>query len=82
MTIEAIRFRAQDNLVVLQVCEVKQDINWGGSHRETWRDATVEDLLLVAAHCKSQNDTRLEMLEFVIDSLRRQISEMSKGEQP
>jgi hypothetical protein len=80
MTIEAIRFRAQDNLVILQVLSVKGNPNWGGTSLETWRDATVEDLLLVAAHCKNKDDTRLEMLEFVVDSLRRQVSEMNQGE--
>jgi hypothetical protein len=82
MNIEAIRFRAQENLVVLQVCEVKQDSSWGGANRASWRDATVEDLLLVAGHCKNKDDTRLEMLEYVFETLRRQVNEMNQGEKP
>jgi hypothetical protein len=82
MIIEAIRFRAQENLVILQVCVAENNPSWGGSMRETWRDATVEDLLLVAGHCKSKNDTRLEMLEYVFDTMRRQVNELTQGEKP
>lgn len=77
MTIEAIRFRTQDSLVVLQVC-VSNNRQHSYNTDPTWRDAKVEDLLLVANHCKNKDDTRMEMLEYVFDNLRREMNEINK----
>jgi len=77
MIIEAIRFRTQDGFVVLQVC-VSNERQYSYNTEPTWRDAKVEDLLGVAAHCKNKDDTRMEMLEYVFDNLRQEINEINK----
>jgi len=48
MKIEAIRFRTEGALMVLQVLERSEDRIYGGSLGATWRDAKVEDMLDVA----------------------------------
>lgn len=60
MTINAIRFRAQDGIVVLQVGEEKPaHSHFSDYARETvWRDAKVEDLLEVASYTSAHDYSR------------------------
>jgi hypothetical protein len=49
MSISAIRFRAEGELLVLQVCEHTRGDNYYGTREKAeWRDAKVTDLLNVA----------------------------------
>ena len=58
--ISDIRFRAEGNLVVLQVCNLI-DKPYHSYERDTvWRDAKVEDLLEAAKFCRTDVDSRLD----------------------
>lgn len=73
MSIEKIRFRAQENLVVLQVCVVT-DTPYSSYQRDAvWRDAKVEDLLEVSDFCKTDTSLIYESLNNQISKLRDDI---------
>jgi len=63
MTIEAIRFRVEGALVVLQVFEREKENQYSYGRDGTWRDAKPEDLLDVARFCSTGLDRRIEHLE-------------------
>lgn len=55
--IEAIRFRAEGTLLVLQVCESEKIYQMSAySNEPRWRDANIEDLLQVARFTRDNRD--------------------------
>jgi hypothetical protein len=63
MTIESIRFRVSESLVVLQVFDRQADNQYSYKRDGTWRDAKAEDLLEVARFCSTDTDRRIASLE-------------------
>ena len=53
-----IRFRTEGQLLVLQLLEMTKETTYGNP-KQTWRDATVEDLLEVASYMERQFSGRL-----------------------
>lgn len=74
MNIRGIRFRTQDNLVILQVC-VPDHRSFSYQADATWRDAKVEDLLDVADFCKTDTSSMYESLNMQLNRLREDIFE-------
>lgn len=64
--ITAIRFRAEGEHVVLQVCD---GINMLFSKDEDWRDAKVTDLLEVSAYTHTTLSNRVAKLEESLDGV-------------
>jgi uncharacterized protein YeeX (DUF496 family) len=79
--INAIRFRTQENLVVLQVRSTVSPSYSSYTKDEVWRDAKVEDLLEVAAFCKSDFESRLDNLIFQIDGLQKDFGMLARNVQ-
>lgn len=64
--ITGIRFRAEGEHVVLQVCD---GINLLFSKDEDWRDARVTDLLEVSAYTQTKLSSRVAKLEESLDGV-------------
>lgn len=70
MTVTAIRFRSnEEGLVILQV-QINTSPSYSYHENRTWRDAKVEDLLEVADFCKSDTSSMYESLCNQFDKLR------------
>lgn len=74
MSIEAIRFRAGEAGVILQVLESRKDTTYYHERGE-WRDAKVEDLLEVARYTLSYDalDNLISGLQNSVSSLQDQV---------
>ena len=69
MTVQRIRFRVQDALVILQVQEPPKVNQYSYGERDgEWRDAKAEDLLEVAAYTRAY-----DALDKTIESLRNSV---------
>ncbi len=70
--VDAIRFRHQDGLLILQVKECTTSDGYGIRSSSRWRDAQVEDMLEVAPFMPdlSTLSTRLNALSNQIELLR------------
>ena len=70
MTVTAIRFRSnEEGLVILQV-QINTSPSYSYHENRTWRDAKVEDLLEVADFCKSDTSSMYESINHQFDKLR------------
>lgn len=70
MNITAIRFRSnEEGLVILQV-QYNMSPSYSYHESRTWRDAKVEDLLEVADFCKSDTSSMYESINHQFDKLR------------
>lgn len=78
MSIEAIRFRAGEAGVILQVLETRNNTAYYGERGE-WRDAKVEDLLEVARYTRSYDalDNLISGLQNQVSGLQDQMGRMS-----
>lgn len=73
MTVIAIRFRSnEEGLVILQV-QINTSPSYSYHENSTWRDAKVEDLLEVADFCKSDASSMYEAINHQFNRLREDI---------
>lgn len=79
--IDGIRFRIENNLIVLQVHVVDPNNPWRDANGN-WLDARVEDMLEVAAFAKGDTSRRVDMLELNLDILRREFHNVENGSLP
>lgn len=69
MAVTGIRFRAQEDLVILQV-QINTSPSYSYHENRSWRDAKVEDLLEVAEFCKSDTSQAYESINIQLNRLR------------
>jgi hypothetical protein len=73
MSVQQIRFRSnEEGLVILQV-RIQTSPSYSFHEHSTWRDAKVEDLLEVANFCKTDTSLIYESLNNQISKLRDDI---------
>jgi hypothetical protein len=73
MSIDAIRFRATADAVVLQVLESREG-RYDYERKGEWRDAKVEDLLEVARYTRAYDalDQSISQIKADLEAMRRQ----------
>jgi K+-sensing histidine kinase KdpD len=77
MSIDAIRYRAEGAMVVLQVLESFERSQYEYRDKTEWRDATVEDLLQVARYTRAHDalDRDISSLRAMVESVQQEMRE-------